>query len=71
MTVTTPAAAHSATGNPPSAGANRPSMTANLPSMTASKPLNDRQPPLHAPSKPSTGADRTGWFGAMTKKNAI
>lgn len=23
------------------------------------------------PNKPSTGADRTGWFGAMTKKNAI
>ena len=50
MTVTTPAAAHSATADPPSAGASRPSMIA---------------------SRPYTGADRTGWFGAMTKKNAI
>lgn len=57
MTVTTPAAAHSTTADPPSAEACRPSTTANLPSMT--------------PSKPSTRADRTGWFGAMTKKNAI
>lgn len=50
MTVTTPAAARSATADPPSAGASRPYTT---------------------PSQPSTGADRTGWFGAMTKKNAI
>lgn len=57
MMVTTPAAAHSTTADPPSAGASRPSMTANL--------------PFTPPSKPSTGADRTGWFGAMTKKNAI
>lgn len=57
MMVTTPAPAHSTTGNPPAAGASRPSMTANLPSTP--------------PNQPSTGADRTGWFGAMTKKNAI
>lgn len=57
MTVTTLAAARSATADPPAAGANRPSMTASQPSTTT--------------SKPSTGADRTGWFGAMTKKNAI
>lgn len=64
MMVTTPAAAHSATGNPPSAGASRPSMTANRPSTTANLPSTP-------PSQPSTGADRTGWFGVMTKKNAI
>lgn len=57
MTVTTPAAAHSATADPPAAGANLPFTTANQ----ASTPT----------SQPSTGADRTGWFGAMTKKNAI
>ena len=57
MTVTTPAAAHSATADPPAAGANRPSTTSNLPSTP--------------PNQPSTRADRTGRFGAMTKKNAI
>ena len=57
MTVITPATVHSTTGNPLSAGANRPSTTDNRPSTTA--------------SQPSTGSDRTGWFGAMTKKNAI
>lgn len=57
MMVTTPAPTHSATGNPPSAGASRPSMTANR--------------PFTPSSQPSTGADRMGWFGAMTKKNAI
>lgn len=40
------------------------SMTASRPSMTANLPST---PPNH----PSTGADRMGWFGAMTKKNAI
>lgn len=50
MMITTPAAARSTTGNPPSAGASRPYTT---------------------PCQPSTGADRTGWLGAMTKKNAI
>lgn len=64
MTVTTPAAAHSATGDPLSAGANRPSATANHPSTTSNLPSTP-------PNQPSTGADRTGWFGAMTKKNAI
>lgn len=57
MMSTTPAAARSTTGNPLSAGTNRPFTTDNLPSSTA--------------NQPSTGADRTGRFGAMTKKNAI
>ncbi len=57
MTVTTPVPARSATADPPSAGASRPSTTANHPSTP--------------PNQPSTEADRTGGFGAMTKKNAI
>lgn len=64
MMVTTPAATHSATADPPAAGANRPSMTPNQFSATANLPSTP-------PNQPSTGADRTGWFGAMTKKNAI
>lgn len=57
MMVTTPAATHSATADPPAAGTNLPSTTANR--------------PFTPPNQPSTGADRTGRFGAMTKKNAI
>lgn len=57
MTVTTPAPARSTTADPTSAGASLPFTTANQ----ASTPT----------SQPSKGADRTGWFGAMTKKNAI
>ncbi len=64
MMAPTPAATHSATADPPSAEASRPSMTANRPSTTAYLPFTP-------PSEPSTGADRTGWLGAMTKKNAI
>lgn len=64
MTVTTLAAAHSATADPTSAGASRPSMTPNQSSTTANLPSTP-------PNQPSTGADRMGWFGAMTKKNAI
>lgn len=64
MMVTTPAATHSATADPPAAGASLPSTAANLSSMTANLPSTP-------PCQPSTGADRTGRFGAMTKKNAI
>lgn len=64
MTVTTPPAAHFTTGNPLSAGTNRPFTTDNLPSSTANQPFTTA-------NQPSTEADRTGWFGAMTKKNAI
>lgn len=64
MTVTTPALTHSATADPPAAGASRPSMTANHPYTTSNQPSTP-------PNKPSAGADRMGWFGAMTKKNAI
>lgn len=38
MTVTTPPATHSATGNPPSAGASRPSMIPSRPSMIPNRP---------------------------------
>ena len=64
MTVTTPAANHSTTSDPPAAGASRPSMTTNQSSATTNHPSTTA-------NQPSTGADRTGWFGAMTKKNAI
>ena len=64
MTVTTPPAAHFTTGNPLSAGTNRPFTTDNLLSTTAYRPSTAARQALH-------GTDRTGWFGAMTKKNAI
>lgn len=64
MMAPTPAAAHSTTGNPLSAGTNRPFTTDNRPSSTANRPSSTA-------NQPSTGADRTGRFGAMTKKNAI
>ena len=49
---------------PASCRANRPSTTANHPSTTANRPSTTAY-------RPSTTADRTGWLGAMTKKNAI
>ena len=71
MMVITPATAHSTTGNPLSAGTNRPFTTDNRPSSTDNLPSSTANRPSSTASQPSAKADRTGWFGAMTKKNAI
>lgn len=51
--------------------ANHPSTTDNLPSSTANRPSSTANQPFTTASQPSAEADRTGRFGAMTKKNAI
>lgn len=71
MMAPTLAAARSTTGNPISAGTNRPFTTDNLPSSTANRPSSTANQPFTTASQPSAEADRTGRFGAMTKKNAI
>lgn len=50
-------------------------MTVTTPALTHSATADPTSAgasrPSTTPNQPSAGADRTGWFGAMTKKNAI
>ena len=68
MMAPTPAAAHSTTGNPLSAGANRPSTTAYRPSTTAYRPSTIAYRPSTIARQALHGSRQNGLVGGNDQK---